>query len=124
MNPGFSSSASLHDEGSYGVDVPVNPKRVKQDQSVARYYWNLKDWEGAYLRYKDALRFGPDNPDTLYGLAEAEAKLGKNISARQHYEQYLKVAPGGSKARDVAKAISKLPETDAPAKKGMGPVVP
>ncbi len=124
INPNFSSSATLHDEGSYGMDMPADPKRVKQDQGIAKYYWHLKDWEGAYLRYKDALRFGPENPDTLFGLAEAEAKLGKNVNARKHYEDYLRVAPNGPHARDVSHAISNLPEKDAPAKKGMGPVVP
>lgn len=125
-NPNISSSSSLHDEGSYGTaEMPANPKRVKEDIKVARYYWNLKDWAGAYLRYKDALRFGPQNPDTLFGLADAEAMLGKNINARKHYEEYLNVAPDGPHAHDATRAISKLPEKDAAVKPGMmGPVVP
>jgi hypothetical protein len=124
VNPNFSSSATLHDEGSSGTETPADPKRVKVDQGVAKYYWHLKDWEGAYLRYKDALRFGPENPDTLFGLAEAEAKLGKNLNARKHYEEYLHVAPDGPRAHDVVRAVANLPEKDAPQKKGMGPVVP
>jgi hypothetical protein len=124
-NPNISSSSSLHDEGSYGMEMPANPKRVKEDIKVARYYWNLKDWAGAYLRYKDALRFGPQNPDTLFGLAEAEAMMGKNINARKHYQEYLNVAPDGPHAQDVIRAISKLPQKDAAVKPGMmGPVVP
>jgi hypothetical protein len=125
-NPNISSSSSLHDEGSFGTaEMPANPKRVKEDVKVARYYWNLKNWAGAYLRYKDALRFGPHNPDTLFGLAESEAMLGKNVNARKHYQEYLDVAPDGPHAHEATQAINKLPEKDAPVKPGMmGPVVP
>src|SRR5580698_4618911 len=39
--PGFSSSVTLHDEGSSGAPHAEDPARANKDASVAKLYWNL-----------------------------------------------------------------------------------
>ena len=39
------------------------------------------DWKSARAALEAALRFSPDNPAVLYGLARAEARLGNRAGA-------------------------------------------
>jgi len=120
-----SSSSSLHDEGSTGtVGGVVDVKRAEQDKSIARFYWNRGNYEGSYLRFKDAVVYAPLNPDMWFGLAESERMVGKNVNARQHYKKYLELAPEGPKAKDSAKMLQTLPDKDKVQPAGPGPRVP
>lgn len=120
-----SSSSSLHDEGSSGtVEGVVNVKRAEQDKSVARFYWNRGNYEGSYLRFKDAVVYAPLNPEMWFGLAESERMIGKNVNAREHYKKYLELAPDGPKAKDSAKMLQTLPDKDKVQPAGPGPRVP
>jgi hypothetical protein len=121
---GFSSSETLHDEGSSGESPAPNPTRVKQDVKVAQFYWGLGNYEGSYLRYKDAVVYAPQDPETWFGLAESERMLGKYVKAKQDYQHYLALAPQGSKARQVEKEIAKLPAADKVQPERPGPKVP
>jgi hypothetical protein len=126
--PGYSSSSSsssLHDEGSDGaIGGVVDLKRAEQDKEIARFYWNRWNYEGAYLRFKDAVVYAPQNPDMWFGLAESERMLGKNVKAREHYKKYLELAPDGGKAKDSAKMLQTLPDKDKVVPPGPGPRVP
>ncbi len=121
---GFSSSATLHDEGS-GSEAPApDPKRVKEDAKVALFYWNLGNYEGAYLRYKDAVVYAPQDAEMWFHLAETERMLGKNVKAREDYGHYLVLSPNGSRMGEVAKHLKELPTKDKPQPAGPGPRVP
>ncbi len=120
-----SSSSSLHDEGSTGtIEGVVDLKRAEQDKSIARFYWNRGNYEGSYLRFKDAVVYAPLNPEMWFGLAESERMIGKNVNARQHYQKYLQLAPEGPKAKDSAKMLRELPDKDKVQPAGPGPRVP
>jgi tetratricopeptide (TPR) repeat protein len=122
---GFSSSrVRLDDEGS-GSEAPApDPKRVKEDESVANLYWNLGNYEGAYLRYKDAVVYAPQNAEDWFHLAETERMLGKNVKAREDYGRYLVLSPNGSRIHEVAKRLQELPKKDKPQPQGPGPRLP
>jgi len=126
--PGYSSSSSsgLHDEGSSGGETIAVPdaKRADKDKSVARFYWNVGDYAGSYLRYKDAVNYAPRDPEMWFGLADSERMLGKYTSAREHYQKYLQIAPQGSQAKEAAKYLHAMPEKDKPQPAGPGPHVP
>jgi tetratricopeptide (TPR) repeat protein len=98
---------ALKDEGSFGN--PPDPKRVSNDMQVAKFYWNIGDWKGSYLRYKDALAFKPDDAEAMFGLAESERQLKMYSDARVHYQAYLQLQPNGHRAKDAKKALADLP---------------
>lgn len=122
--PGFSSSATLHDEGSGAAEHLPSPKRAAEDKSVAHFYWNRGDYEGSYLRFKDAVVYAPQDAEMWFGLAESERMLGRYVSARTHYEQYLQLSPHGAKAGAAAKYLHNLPEKDKSQPQGPGPRIP
>ena len=125
----------LNDEGSEGSDAgspaAMSPaarrQAVDHDKQVAEVYWGQGNWEGAYLRYRDAVRINAQDAEALYGLAEAEGRLGRNVSARQHYLDYIGLQKDGRKAQAARKALLHLPATDAPQPHNPfapGPVLP
>lgn len=122
---GYSTSESvLHDEGSGVEPPPASPARAAKDISVARFYWNLGNYEGAYLRYKDAVIYAPQDAMNWFLLAESERMLGRYSKARADYQHYLQLEPNGNKSRDAQKALKTMPQKDKPAPTGPGPRVP
>lgn len=103
-----SSSLALKDAGS-NADVR-NPYRAADDDNVADFYYKNGNYMGAYMRYKDAIHYKPDDAKAHYGLAQLEQQFGQNDDAIQHYNEYLKLEPDGSKAKDARRAIKKLVE--------------
>ncbi|MHB1699027.1 MAG: hypothetical protein ACYCSN_02650 [Acidobacteriaceae bacterium] len=96
----------LKDAGSSGQ--MIDSYRAEKDDDVADFYNKRGNYEGAYLRYQDAVHFNPDDEAAQYGLAEMALKLGHTQEAIDHYRAYLKMAPSGSKAKDAEKAIKRL----------------
>lgn len=122
--PGFSSSVTLHDEGSEGAVHPADPGRASKDASVAKLYWNLGNYEGAYMRYRDAVLYAPQDAPLWFGLAEAERGLGRYSKARADYGQVIKLAPESKEGREAKKILRKLPTKDKPQPQGPGPKLP
>jgi tetratricopeptide (TPR) repeat protein len=122
--PNFSSSVTLHDEGSEGAVHPVEPARASEDASVAKLYWNLGNYEGAYMRYRDAVLYAPQDAAMWFGLAEAERGLGRFTKARADYEKVMQLAPQSKEAREAEKNLRKLPAKDKPQPQGPGPKLP
>jgi tetratricopeptide (TPR) repeat protein len=92
----------LSDAGSSGT-APAH--RVEQDEEVGDFYAVRGNFVGAYLRFKDAVAFAPDEPYPHFGMAEMAVKLGKNDEAVQNYELYLKLEPNGEKSKDAVRAL-------------------
>lgn len=121
---GFSSSVALHDEGSGAAEPLANPARVRDDAKIARFYWNVGNYEGAYLRYKDAVTYAPEDAEMWFQLAEAERLLGRNVKARADYEHCAALSPTGRRAGEASRWAKKLPTTDRAQAVGPGPKVP
>ena len=96
----------LKDAGSSGQ--MIDSYRAEKDDDVADFYNKRGNYEGAYLRYQDAVHFNPEDEPAQYGLAEMALKLGHTQEAIDHYRAYLKMAPSGSKAKDAEKALKRL----------------
>jgi tetratricopeptide (TPR) repeat protein len=106
--PSGSSTLVLKDMGSNGDDR--NPYRAADDIEVADFYYKNGNYMGAYMRYKDAIHYMPDDARAQYGLAQLEEQFGQNDDAIKHYTEYLKLEPEGPKAKDARKALKKLAE--------------
>ncbi len=102
----------LKDLGSSGSSSEARKKleasRVPDDLKVAKFYSNDGNWAGAYLRYKDAVEHEADNEDAQWGYALSADKLKKTDEAREHYGEYLRVAPDGEHAKAAERALAKL----------------
>jgi tetratricopeptide (TPR) repeat protein len=85
-----------------------NPGRAKKDAEVGAFYLKNGDYQGALLRYQDAMAVDPTNVDAIFGLAETQQVLKKNEDAARNYQLYLDILPNGPKAKQAMKALKTL----------------
>jgi hypothetical protein len=88
--------------------VQTDDERVDEDLSVAKFYLNDENYQGAYLRAKDAVSVQPDYSATHFALAEIAQKMKKKDEAIAEYQAYLKLDPNGEKAKAAKKALAEL----------------
>ena len=105
----------LTDKGSGGkrnkktVKPQTDTERVDEDLSVAKFYGQSGNLMGAYLRAKDAVKTQPDYAEAHFVLGEASKRLNKRDEAKAEFNEYLKLAPDGERAKAAEKALSDLP---------------
>ncbi len=119
---GTADGAGLQDKGSEGTTGRhllhrVNPvgtklqsadEREAEDLSVAKFYSDSGDLQGAYLRSQDAVKTVPDDPEAHFALAEAALKLNKRDEAIAEYKACLKLDPVDKEAKAARKALARL----------------
>ena len=88
--------------------VQTDDERVDEDLRVSKFYLNDENYQGAYLRAKDAVQVQPDYSATHFALAEVAQKMKKKDEAIAEYQAYLKLDPDGEKAKDAKKALADL----------------
>jgi hypothetical protein len=113
LPPGVSSSQSS--DSLADTDNPPearrklpNPARAEKDAQVGSFYLKAGDYQGALLRYQDAMAVDPTNVDAIFGLAETQQMLKKNADAARNYQLYLDILPNGPKAKQALKALKTL----------------
>jgi len=107
--------AHLRDEPGGDVQEmhPWNPYRAMKDDEVGDYYFKLKNYKAALARYQDALIWKEKDAVANFRMAQCYEKLDQPDQAIPHYEEYLKILPGGPYAKDARKALQKLKRADA-----------
>lgn len=88
--------------------VLSDAEREDEDLTVARFYMSRGNYQGAYLRARDAVKVQPDDPDGHWTLAEVADKMGKKDEAVAEYQAYLKLDPAGDHEKAAARALAKL----------------
>jgi tetratricopeptide (TPR) repeat protein len=88
--------------------VQTDDERVDEDLSVAKFYLRDENYQGAYLRAKDAVNIQPEYSATHFALAEIAQKMKKKDEAVAEYQTYLKLDPEGEKAKAAKKALAEL----------------
>lgn len=73
--------------------VKTPGQRFAEDLEVAGFYQNIGNFNGAYIRAKDAVSISGDNPDARLALGDAARKLGKLDEAEQNYKKCLELDP-------------------------------
>ena len=118
-------SAGLKDKGTEGAQTKsgrhilhrVNPPATKlqtddereaEDLSIAHYYVQSGNLEGAYLRSQDAVKITPDDPAAHFMLAEIAMKLNKRDEAIAEYNACLKLDPDDKQEKASRKALARL----------------
>ena len=82
--------------------------RELEDLDVSHYYITTGNFVAAYSRAEDALKLYPDDENAHFAVAVAAEKLKKHDEAVAEYQAYLKLAPDGEKAKQVARALQLL----------------
>jgi hypothetical protein len=113
LPPGVSSSQSSGslDDGDNAPGARrllPNPARAKKDAEVGGFYLKQGDYQGALLRFQDALSVDATNVDAIFGLAQTQQMLKKNADAARNYELYLDIVPNGPKSKEALKALKTL----------------
>jgi hypothetical protein len=90
--------------------VQSDDERVDEDLYVAKFYMHDENYQGAYLRAKEAASIQPEYSATHFMLAEILQKLKRNDEAVAEYQTYLKLDPEGEKAKAAKKALAELQE--------------
>lgn len=98
----------LHRVNPVGTKLQTPEEREAEDLSVARFYTETGDLQGAYLRSQDAVKTIPDDPDAHFSLAEAALRLNKRDEAIAEYKACLKLDPTDKEAREARKALERL----------------
>jgi hypothetical protein len=88
--------------------VQTDDERVDEDLSVAKFYLNDENYQGAYLRAKDAVNIQPEYSAAHFTLAEIAQKMKKKDEAIAEFQTYLKLDPDGEKAKAAKKALAEL----------------
>jgi hypothetical protein len=88
--------------------VQTDDERVDEDLSVAKFYLNDENYQGAYLRAKDAVNIQPEYSAAHFTLAQIAQKMKKNDEAIAEFQTYLKLDPEGEKAKAAKKALAEL----------------
>jgi len=88
--------------------VQTDDERVDEDLSVAKFYMHDENYQGAYLRAKDAVSIQPDYSAAHFALAKILQKMKKKDEAIFEFQTYLKLDPDGEKAKAAKKALAEL----------------
>lgn len=99
---------SVHRKLPKVARVQTDDERVDEDLRVSKFYLNDENYQGAYLRAKDAVKVQPDYSATHFALAEVAQKMKKKDEAIAEYQAYLKLDPDGEKAKAAKKALAEL----------------
>ncbi len=87
---------------------PWNPMKANKDIEVGDFYFRRKNYKAALDRYKEALYYKNNDAIASYRIAVCEEKLGDKAEARKYFEQYLKILPEGSLAKEAHASLAKL----------------
>jgi len=98
----------LHRVNPVGTKLQTADEREAEDLSVAKFYTDTGDLQGAYLRSQDAVKTAPDDPDAHFALAEAALRLKKRDEAIAEFNACLKLDPVDKEAKQARKALAGL----------------
>jgi tetratricopeptide (TPR) repeat protein len=115
---GFSSSRSglknlpVEDDSEQvpgkSTKVKTRLQVVKEDVDVGNFYLEKKNWKAAQGRFGAAFALDPENPDAVFGMAEAERHLDMFKEAEEHYKLFLAYDPEGPHGRAARKGLDQV----------------
>jgi Tetratricopeptide repeat len=89
-------------------DLQTPDEREAEDLKVGKFYQDKGDWNAAYMRYKDAVKYQPDDPDAHFFLAETALKLNKRDEAISEYKATLALDASDKQMKLAKKALAGL----------------
>jgi Flp pilus assembly protein TadD len=76
--------------------------------SAARQMQANRDFDGALTFYQRVLQVDPNNPEAVYGTAEAMLGLGQSVDSTKYYRQFVQLRPNDPRgAIGLARAFNR-----------------
>jgi tetratricopeptide (TPR) repeat protein len=95
-------------EASLGLD----PRNAVALSNLGYISYDLGHLDEALADQKRALAVDPGYANAHYGLALIYRDRGEDAMARAHFEEYLRLEPGGFWARKAEEELNRIPTTD------------
>ncbi len=92
---------------------PYDPHRALKDIEVGDFYYKKKNYRAALERYREALFYKNNDALANFRMAQAFEKLNQPDDAVEHYQEYLKILPGGPQSEEAKKSLEKLKAASA-----------
>jgi tetratricopeptide (TPR) repeat protein len=96
--------------------LPEAEREAQRNRDAGEIYYRDKNYRGSESRFREALRYEPDDPRATFELAESLEKLRKTAEARDAYQTYLNILPNGPSAAGAKKALRRLPNPSSSGK--------
>ena len=109
MPPPDTDIDSRNGKKGRGAAPPEHQETAQEDEQVAAYYLDNKNWRAALSRYESAVVLDPENPEVYWGLGEARRHLGQFAEAKAAYEKLVEYDPDSKHGKE-AKKLLKSPE--------------
>jgi tetratricopeptide (TPR) repeat protein len=117
-NHPFSAADDTESDASADVQEfhPWNPHKAAKDVEVGDFYFKRKNYRAALDRYREALYWKNNDAVANFRMAQCLEKMNQPLEARAHYEEYVKILPGGPFSEEAKKALARLkaPEEKQP----------
>jgi tetratricopeptide (TPR) repeat protein len=81
---------------------------IQEDLDVGGFYFSKKNWKAAQQRYASAFALDRENPDAVWGMAEAERHLQMYKEAVEHYQLFLSYDPDGPHGKAARKELEEV----------------
>ena len=88
--------------------VKTREQTIKEDLEVGSFYMDRKNWKAAQARFTSAFSLDSENPDAIFGLAEAERHLELYKEAAGHYKLFLSYDPDGPHSKAARKGLEEV----------------
>ncbi len=86
-------------------EYEFNPLQAKTELRIGSFYYKKGSMRAAALRFEEATKWDPTNPEGFLRLGEARERMGDKKAARIAFAKYLELAP---EAKDAATVRKKL----------------
>lgn len=81
---------------------------IQEDLDVGSFYASKNNWKAAESRYASAFGQDHENPDAVWGMAEAERHLRMYKQAAEHYQLFLTYDPDGPHGKAARKGLEEV----------------
>ncbi|HET7872699.1 MAG TPA: DUF6479 family protein, partial [Terriglobales bacterium] len=91
-------------------DMPDSSRQAARALEQGENFLAKNDYDAARLRFEDAARLTPEDPQVYFRLAQSLQGLQRLDPARTYYKKYLELQPSGPFAADAKKSIQQISE--------------
>lgn len=101
-------------KGRAATPVPEHKESAAEDEKVAGYYLDQKNWKAALSRFESAVVLDPENPEVYWGMGEAQRHLGRLAEAKAAYEKLVEYDPDSRHGKEARKILKSPEMANAP----------
>ena len=86
-------------------EYAFNPLQAAKEIRIGNYYYKKGSYKAAAGRFREALKWDPNDPEAWLRLGDAQSKLHLAKDAHNSWAKYLELKPEGKDAETVRKKL-------------------